>query len=516
MENCPFDITPYDKSNLIKTPKLANLNYTNQDFWSMKARLTNFIKEKFADSFNDFVESDLAIVLIENWAFIADTLSFKMDQIANEIFIDTVSEVDNAFRLSTLVGFKPQPPICARSLWSGSINNILETDLLIESPVTIPISTELGTRQIELYPADKDNQPIFGENIYISAGSFLTTAIVGIEGTTYEQSVSSSGEPNQFITLTNTPVIWNSIRVAIDGNEWQQVDYFTDSQPRREFRVEYDPTYTAYVIFGNTRGGQIPSVSSSINITYRVGGGVVGNIVTGSVELQKNYVVPGFDFRLPVTFRNYTKGEFGYAGDSIDEIKRKLPQYLRTQNRVVSGDDIEIFASNFATPFNGQIGKAKATLRNYGCAANVIDLYILSKLDTDDLTQSDNGLKVILQNELKNIKMITDYICIKDGVVVEVDVNIDISMDKFYRKFEDEFKERINRKATSFFSLNNWDYGKTLKSIDLIKYLSDIPEITSVDINFQTNNQNNSGEIVTTKFYEIVRPSIIIISFVYE
>ena len=266
MENCPFDITPYDKSNLIKTPKLANLNYTNQDFWSMKARLTNFIKEKFADSFNDFVESDLAIVLIENWAFIADTLSFKMDQIANEIFIDTVSEVDNAFRLSTLVGFKPQPPICARSLWSGSINNILETDLLIESPVTIPISTELGTRQIELYPADKDNQPIFGENIYISAGSFLTTAIVGIEGTTYEQSVSSSGEPNQFITLTNTPVIWNSIRVAIDGNEWQQVDYFTDSQPRREFRVEYDPTYTAYVIFGNTRGGQIPSVSSSINI----------------------------------------------------------------------------------------------------------------------------------------------------------------------------------------------------------------------------------------------------------
>ena len=112
--------------------------------------------------------------------------------------------------------------------------------------------------------------------------------------------------------------------------------------------------------------------------------------------------------------------------------------------------------------------------------------------------------------------MITDYICIKDGVVVEVDVNIDISMDKFYRKFEDEFKERINRKATSFFSLNNWDYGKTLKSIDLIKYLSDIPEITSVEINFQTNNQNNSGEIVTTKFYEIVRPSIIIISFVYE
>jgi len=123
-ENCPFDVTPYDQSNLVKVPNLVNLNYTNQDFWSMKSRLVSFIKEKFADSFNDFVESDLAIMLIENWAFIADTLSFKMDQIANEIFIDTVSEVDNAFRLSLLVGFKPQPPIGSRSLWSATINNV--------------------------------------------------------------------------------------------------------------------------------------------------------------------------------------------------------------------------------------------------------------------------------------------------------------------------------------------------------------------------------------------------------
>src|SRR5690606_18272465 len=126
--NCPFDVTPYDVSSLVKTPSLVNVNYTNQDFWSMKARLVDYIKQQFTDTFNDFVESDLAVMLIENWAFIADTLSFKIDQIANEVFIDTVTEVDNAFRLSTLVGFKPQPPIAGRSLWSGAINNLLETD----------------------------------------------------------------------------------------------------------------------------------------------------------------------------------------------------------------------------------------------------------------------------------------------------------------------------------------------------------------------------------------------------
>ena len=125
-KNCPFDITPYDQSGNIKTPDLVNVNYTNQSFWSMKARLVDYIKEKFANDFNDFVESQIAIMLIENWAFIADTILFKIDQVANEIFIDTVSEVDNAFRISLLVGFKPKPPIASRSKWSAELNNVPE------------------------------------------------------------------------------------------------------------------------------------------------------------------------------------------------------------------------------------------------------------------------------------------------------------------------------------------------------------------------------------------------------
>lgn len=516
IENCPFDVTPYDTSSLVKTPNLVNLNYTNQDFWSMKSRLVDFIKQKFADTFNNFVESDLAVMLIENWAFIADTLSFKMDQIANEIYIDTVGEVDNAFRLALLVGFKPQPPIGSRSLWSATITNALDTDLVIPTPVQIPITTEVGQRMIELYPADSENQPIFDENIIISAGSFLTTAIVGLEGRTYDEIATGTGEVNQFIELSQGPVIWNSIRVRVNGTEWEQVDYFTDSQPRQEFRVEYGPAYNGFIIFGNNRAGQIPTIGANIEISYRVGGGVVGNIVTGAVEMAKNYIVPGFDFRVPVTFRNYTRGEFGYAGDTLDDIKRKLPQWLKTQNRVVSGSDIETFAGQFATSYNGQVGKAKAVLRLYGCAANIIDLYILAREEENGLTEADNNLKVELSEALENKKMWSETICIKDGVVVDVDVDVDITLDKFYRKFEEELREKINRRINGFFSLNNWDYGKILKSVDLIKTLSDIPEISNVEVNFQTSDEDNSGEIITTRFYEIIRPSITTISFVYE
>jgi len=515
-KNCPFEVTPYDTSNLVKTPNLVSLNYTNQDFWSMKARLIDFIKEKFAEQFNDFVESDLAIMLIENWAFVADTLSFKIDQIANEIFIDTVTEVDNAFRLAMLVGFRPTPPIGARSLWSATITNVLETDMVIDAPVSIPITTEEGPKTIELFPADADNNPIFGQSIIIPAGSFLNTGVVGVEGETRVQVQIATGEINQSVALSFGPVIQKSIRVKVDGVEWTQVPYFTDSQPRREFRVEYDPNYNAFVMFGNSRAGMIPSSGSNIQITYRVGGGVSGNIVTGSVEIQRNYIVPGFDFRVPVTFRNYTRGEFGYAGDTIDDIKRKLPPWLRTQNRAVTGDDYETLADQFVTEFNGQIGKSKAALRNYGCAANLIDLYILSLDGEDGLQEATDGLKNELADELDSKKMITDTVCIRDGIIIETDVSIDCVLDKFYRKFEDEIEIRILRRMNSFFSLNNWDYGKPLRSIDLVKELSDIKEVRTFEINFITDDPDNSGELVTTKFNEIIRPGTLEINFVYE
>jgi len=217
-----------------------------------------------------------------------------------------------------------------------------------------------------------------------------------------------------------------------------------------------------------------------------------------------------------VTFRNYTKGEFGYDGDSIEDIKKKLPQYLRTQNRAVTGGDYQTIANQFQTPYNGSIGKATAVLRNYGCAANIVDIYILAKDGEQGLQEASNDLKVALQEEFDIKKMLTDYICIKDGVIIEVDVVVDAVLDKFYKKFEDEFRERINRKVGLFFSLNNWDYGQPLKAVDLIKEISDIKEIRTIEVSLITEDEGNSGDLVTAKFYQIVRPQTFEINFVYE
>ncbi len=514
LENCNFDSIPLAQSTDVRAPKLSNFNYTNQDFWSMKSRLVSFIKERFAEYFTDFVESSLAIMMMEIWAFIADTLSFKGDQIANEIFIDSMTEVDNGFRLSRLVGFQPTPPIPARASFSATISSILTTDLIIPTPISLPVSATTAINY-ELFPADEYGNPLLDNDIIIPAGSFINTAIVGVEGTTIKDVSSGDGNINQRVQLASFPVIFNSVRVDVDGVRWEQVEFFTDSNPRREYRIEYDSAYRAFVIFGNNRAGLMPSQGSTINILYRTGGGQVGNIVSNFINTQRNYDVEGLGISIPVTLENYTRGEFGYDGDGLEDIRRKLPAYIRTQNRAVTGEDYKTLADQFATTYNGQVGKATAVLRNYGCAGNIVDLFIMSKDGDNGLQESTDGLKFELEAELDNKKMITDLICIKNGSTIITDVTIDLVVDKFYRKFKEEIEIKVKRRVDNFFLLSSWDYGKTLKDTDLIKSVSDIKEISSMEVSFTTNDPDNSGNLVNARYYEIIRPDTTTISFTF-
>jgi hypothetical protein len=513
-EKCDI-VSPYDIGSTPKQTNIVSLNYTNQDFYSMKSRLVSFIKEKFGNDFNDFVESNLAIMLIENFSFLADTLSFKIDQIANELFIDTVTELDNAFRLAKLTGLKPQPPIGSKALFSVKTNSIQSFDIKINTPYEIDVISNQTPLTFELYAADPLNRPIFDEPIIIRAGQLINSNIVGIAGKTKSFSYNSTGSINLTLIIPSFSIISDSIRVVINGQEWQQVDYFTSGLANKEYLVEYNPDYSANVIFGNGSGGLVPPVGSKIEVLYRVGGGPNGDVITNFINGETLIPVEGQPTSISVFFTNYTKGEFGYSGDTVEDIREKVPLYLRTQNRTVSGEDYKNFANQFATSYNGIMGKATAALRSYGCAANIIDLFILIRSGENRLIKANSQFKEELTNAINEIKMLTDVICIRDGEIVDANILIDVTMDKYYKKFEDDIRSNIEINVESFFNLNNWDYGQSLQETDIIQAISSVKQVKNIDVTFNTV-EVPSGKIITVKYYEIIRPESITVNFLYN
>src|SRR6185369_13040492 len=117
-------------------------------------------------------------------------------------------------------------PVAARALFAATVNSLLSSDLVIPAGFAVSAgATTAGTLTYELFPADPLNNPIYDQDIIIPAGSFSNTSIVGLEGITNLDTFTSTGETNQTFALLSGPVIYDSIRVDVDGTRWSQVDF---------------------------------------------------------------------------------------------------------------------------------------------------------------------------------------------------------------------------------------------------------------------------------------------------
>jgi len=520
METCPFEVVPLAVPRVINNLPVYSLNYTNQEFHSIRARTLELIKSNFGKDFNDISESSLAIMLVECWAGMADMLSFKIDQLANELYIDTVTELENAFRLAKLVGYKPMPPLPAKAMFLAKTNAVYSQDIVINTPISINLDGIGYDLSYELFQADANNNPMIGESIIIPAGSMFTESIVGLEGVTKATSFTSNGQANQSFSLSFENVYLGSTRVSVNDMTWEEVDYFSESKIKQEYIVEYDSYYKATIIFGDNKAGLVPPPDSSIVIRYRVPNKDTSEIISGAFNTKIFGSLPGSGEDIVIGVTNYTKSEYGYPGDSIAEIKKKLPAFIRTQNRGVTGSDYKYLTDSFATPFNGVVGKSNIVLRNHGCAGNVIDVIILAKTGDQRLVKANDNLKNDLSNFLNKKKIFTDYICIKDGEVIYTDINIHAFLNIKFKKLEVEIKNKLSEKLAEFFDLPRWEFGNSLKEKEIAKFLASVKEIKHFDIGFTTNksieDNKHSENIVTAKYNEVIRPDNVIMNFTYE
>jgi hypothetical protein len=517
---CPFDVTPLAIPRFVNNLPVYSINYTNQDFHSIKKRTMELIKSNFGEQFNDLNESSLAVMLIECWAAMADMLSFKIDQLANELYIDTVTELENAFRLAKLVGYKPVPPLPAKAMFYAKSNAVYSQDLILKTPISINLDGIGFDVGYELFSADGNNDPVFGTDIIIPAGSMFTEAIVGLEGTTRRTNFKSSGKANQIFTLFYENVFLGSIKVFINDQTWEQVKHFTESRPKTEYMVEYDAYYKPSIIFGDNRTGLVPPPDSNIVVSFRLPNKSTSEIVSGAFDTKVFASLPGIKSEIILNVKNYTKSEYGYPGDTINDIRKKLPAFLRTQDRAVTGADYKYLTDSFASPYDGLIGKSNIVLRNYGCAGNIIDIIILAQTGDYRLVKGSPNLKIALLEYLNKKKIFTDHLCIKDGEVIYVDISVNSYLNKNLKQFEVEIRNKITSKLEQYFDLNNWEFGRSLKEKEIVKNIATIKEVRQFDIGFTTNKDieydKTSENIVTARYNEIIRPDNININFTYE
>ena len=491
------------------------------DFLSAREAALRFIKAVYPRDYNNFIESDLGLMLIEMVAYFFIVHANKAELEASENVIRTARGRDNVADLLRLVGIKLKAPVGAAT----DAKLTLDTTPTVFTPapggniVISPVDRVKTTTSPEdgaplnftLYkvvngdvevPNDTGEVLLKGQEADNSASTVFTNLVM-IEGALVIASGTFAGtEAQKNVLLEEAPVEEGSLQVFVDSvntnasgpyTETQNL-FFASASDERAFQVVYGDNFQATIIFGDGTFGVSPPNGATWHISYRVGGGTRGAVAKEFLALNQNVTDSGSD--LNGVLENVTKATGGLDAETVEHAKKYGPLTWRRQDRVVTLDDYTVFANTYVGPLGATV-MARAVTRDAFSSANIIDIYVLEKASDNQLQRATPAYKSALINAFETKKMASDEVVINDGLIRTLDLVVTIRIDQSNKRNEGAIKILTKDKITQFFNLDNSDFGKTLALADLNRVIFEIEEVrfSSID-NLDDDIRVDHNEII--------------------
>ena len=231
----------------------------------------------------------------------------------------------------------------------------------------------------------------------------------------------------------------------------------------------------------NLSMGITPSPSTTMFISYRVGGGADTNIgpnVLTTITLV-DMTVSGFDniinqaVRGSLTVNNPLPALGGKDEPSVEEIRNLTRYNFASQERCVTIKDyqsrITLMDGEFGVPF--RVG----VLENQ----NKIAVYILSLGSDGSLSNtSTSTLRNNISKYLSDYRMMNDYIEIKNGQIVNLAFELGLYIDKEYPSSQ-IIAEAISQ-IQNYFDIDNWEMGQNIYMSQLIENINNVGGVLNV------------------------------------
>jgi Baseplate J-like protein len=319
---------------------VPSVDYSSRDYTSILADMTTLIPN-FSPSWTNRDPADFGMTLLELFAYMGDLLNYYIDRAANEAFITTATQRQSVLELAKMLGYTPTDASAATV--TLTFQNSTGSD------VTLPALTQVAT---SLIANATTAQVVFETDAAVTIpaksgainGSVTVTATQG-ETISNEIIGVSDGTASQTFVLFNKSVISNSIKINVSGVNYEQVQYLIDAN-------SYSPVFSTltntegvtYITFGDSVSGRIPPNGAQIYATYRVGGGIIGNVASNNIKYVIN--VPGGTIPAGVTVANQDisiSGDGAATGgaeaETTDSIRINAQLSIRSINRAVSLSD---------------------------------------------------------------------------------------------------------------------------------------------------------------------------------
>jgi len=259
--------------------------------------------------------------------------------------------------------------------------------------------------------------------------------------------------------------------------------------------------YMISKLINNDSLGVLPRQDMTMYIRYRVGGGQASNVAEGAINTIAYYdmqigCVPGLDptiieaVKQTISVRNVTPSVSGKDMPTEAEVRNLIKYSNGAQNRCVTVKDyyerILKLPPKYGTPF--RIGVLEEN--------NKVRINMLGVDNNGHLSAvlPDILVKNII-NYLSEYKMITDYVEVRSGKVINISVEADMYIDKNYNK-SSVIKQVIDV-IYSYMDIRKHQMGEDIYVSDIIKEIMKVDGVINV-FEIRIYNEYN-GEYSLTK-----------------
>lgn len=504
--------------------KSTLIDYAGVDFDTIRVNLVKYIQAVYPLDYNNFAESDLGVMLIDLMAYVGTVTSMKADFLANENYLRTAQNRNSVKKLLELIGVRLKGPTSALAKASFVLDVALglnETlDISSDDRVTTISSPEDG-QQVSYTLYKTQNGVIDNSN---SDGSLSLTYSDSVAGKTFNNLVMLEGAlikktgtfgsdvGVRFINLDISPVVEGSIEVVVEGNpntsgRYVEVEnlFYVSSTESKVFQVISDDDYKATIVFGDNTTSKSPSPGDQFTVFYRAGGGTRGNIAKSFINVPLQGLVGGTTTRSG-TLENTSQATGGANAETIEHAKRYAPLAFRRQDRLVTILDYQSFTNSFISSY-GSVGKAVVAVRRAFSSANIIDVYMLEKANDLQLKKANPSFKKELLDAMEPKKMLTDDVVIVDGLIRTLDIVTTIRISRENKEDEEVIKQSVASIVTSYFNVDNRDFGQEFVPQDLAREIFSLPSVIFATI-------DNYEGTVKVDFNEFIQLNNIVINVV--
>jgi hypothetical protein len=369
-------------------------NLDDRDFDRLLADAKALIAAR-SPEWTDLSPSDPGITLLEVFAYLTDTLLYRVNRIPEKAFVQFLE----------LIGVRVMPPAAA------SVDLVFSLTAPATSEVVIPRGSRVATAR-----SDADS-PVFATaddaRIAVGEQSATVRAYAG-EVVDAELFGDGTGKPGQTVRVARPPISLPTgdvfdlvVGVQAEPGElenreparesggityriWTEVEHFgAPPGPEAESHLYTVDRAEGIIMFAPAAQiadtaqpgltiqpvalAEVPGHGRRIVGWYRHGGGANGNVAAGTLTTMKD-AVPG------VTVTNPAAATGGRDRETLENAMVRGPQSIHTLDRVVTARDYE----QFSVAASGGVSRARAVTRAdawVGATPGEVQVYVVPGLD---------------------------------------------------------------------------------------------------------------------------------------